>query len=82
MLAEGLQIYSAIIQVFSGTEWQSKYFYILGWGESLIINRKQRCFIAYETANQRYKKCGKLVTDWIRNLVSLLPLKRHLKFVR
>ena len=25
---------------------------------------------------------GKLATDWIRNLVSLLPLKSHLKFVR
>ncbi|XP_067056620.1 adhesion G protein-coupled receptor L3-like isoform X5 [Acropora muricata] len=32
MLAQGLQIYSAIIHVFSATEWQSKYYYILGWG--------------------------------------------------
>ncbi|XP_015764852.1 PREDICTED: adhesion G-protein coupled receptor D1-like, partial [Acropora digitifera] len=32
MLAQGLQIYSAIIHVFSATEWKSKYYYILGWG--------------------------------------------------
>lgn len=32
MLAEGLQIYSAIVKVFDG-EGKLKYFYILGWGK-------------------------------------------------
>lgn len=36
MLAEGLQIYYAIVQVFSG-EWRWKCFYILGWAGPLVI---------------------------------------------
>lgn len=35
MLAEGLQIYSAIVKVFDG-EGKLKYFYILGWGKRLV----------------------------------------------
>jgi len=36
MLAEGLQIYSAIVKVFGG-EGKLKYFYILGWGLPFLI---------------------------------------------